>query len=389
MTAGEKVPLPKGKLALTTAASMLAGGYGIMLLTLTLMYGNDRGFSPAAAGFLSSVFAFASLGFRPFSGLACDRLSNRSVLFLSAGGMAVLPLAFLLDAPYPVLTASRVLQGICMGGATTAAGAIATELIPRERFTEGIGYFGIGMTASSAVAPGVGLWLLETWGYSGVFLAGSVAGILALLLVLPVKREKAPRSVPAREGLLQSLYEPTALYATACTLVLSVAQVTIMQFLSYHVEERGGAVGWFYPLSAAAVIAVRMLGGPMRRILSDRGLLLGGTGLLLATYAGLYGLNPSPLILTLLALSYGVGHSASGMVLNSMAVARTPAGRAGAANATYLMASDLGYALGPILWNVYCGRMGYAGIYLISALAVTALFFAFVLKKESPDHSAK
>lgn len=51
---------------LATIASVFVGGYSILLLTLTLMYGNDAGFTAAAAGLLSSVFAFASLGMRPF-----------------------------------------------------------------------------------------------------------------------------------------------------------------------------------------------------------------------------------------------------------------------------------------------------------------------------------
>ena len=116
-------------LFLVTAASMLIGGYAIMLLTMTLIYGNDMGFGSVAAGFLSSVFAFASLGCRPCSGLVCDRLPIKRLFILAAAGFAVTPAAFLLGAPYGVLTAVRILQGICMGIATTAAGAIATAII--------------------------------------------------------------------------------------------------------------------------------------------------------------------------------------------------------------------------------------------------------------------
>ena len=388
MATAKKVPMRGRELALVTAASMLAGGYGIMLLSLTLMYGNDRGFASVAAGFLSSVFAFASLGARPFSGAACDRFSNKSVFILSAAGMAITPLVFLIDAPYPVLVAARILQGICMGGATTAAGAIATVIIPRERFTEGIGYFGIGMAASSAVAPGVGLWLLENFGYFGVFAASACMGAAAAALISPIRC--GPASRPQEEGgFLSRLYEKTALYATVCTLILSVAQVTIMQFLSYHVTARGASgTGSFYAVSAVAVIAVRLLGGKLRQILPDKGILLVGTVLLFSAYGGLYFLFPSAAILMALSIAYGAGHSATGMVLNAIAVAKAPPDRVGAANATYLMASDLGYALGPILWNVYCDRMGYPGIYLLSALAVAALFFVFVLKKDTPTETA-
>lgn len=381
MTDDKSVSLNVRDLFLVTAASMLVGGYAIMLLTLTLMYGNDAGFGSVAAGFLSSVFAFASLGCRPFSGLACDRFSIKRLFVLAAAGFAVTPLAFLAGAPYPVLTAVRIFQGACMGIATTAAGAIATAIIPRERFTEGIGYYGIGMAASSAVAPGVGLWLLEHFGYPGVFLFSAAAGVGALLLILPVRCPEMPKAPRQKGSILSGLFEKTALFSAVSTLVLAIAQVTIMQFLSYYVTERGAAgIGAFFTVSTIAVIAVRLLGGRLRKLTGDKGLLLLGSVLLLCGYAGLFFTYPSAMMLCILAIAYGVGHSMTGMVLNSMAVANAPSERIGAANATYLASSDLGYALGPILWNAYCGHMGYRYIYLIAALAVAALFIVFSLK---------
>lgn len=381
MSGSPKTGINGRDLFLVTASSMLIGGYAIMLLTLTLMYGNDMGFGSVAAGFLSSVFAFASLGCRPFSGLVCDRFPSKRLFILAAAGFAVTPAAFLLHAPYGLLTVVRILQGVCMGIATTAAGAIATAIIPRARFTEGIGYYGIGMAASSAVAPGIGLWLLEHFGYPGVFVFSALAGAGAILLILPVKCPNGTKADRTEESILSGLYEKTALFSALSTLVLAVAQVTIMQFLSYYVTDRGAAgPGSFYAVSTVAVIAIRLLGGRLRKLASDKGLLLAGSVILLGAYGGLFTIYPSAAALCILAVAYGVGHSLTGMVLNSMAVANAPDERIGAANATYLAASDLGYAVGPILWNAWCGGMGYRYIYLISALAVAALLLLFIVK---------
>lgn len=368
-------------LFLITAASMLVGGYAIMLMVLTLMYGNDRGFSPLAAGFLSSVFAFTSLVCRPFSGILCDRFPTKRLFLLASVGFVLTPVAFIMDMPYIALAAIRILQGICMSLATTAAGAIATAIIPRERFTEGIGYYGIGMAASSAVAPGVGLWLLDRFGYVGVFLFSAAAGAGSLLLILPIRCSDTPVEFRPKCGSPGRLYEKTAVFSALCTLILSVAQVTIMQFLDYYITERGASgTGHFYTVSTIAVIIVRFLGGQFRKIASDKGLLLTGTVMLLSAYAGLFLSYPTAASLCILAIAYGTGHSVTGMVLNAMAVADTPKDRIGAANATYLAASDLGYAAGPILWNAYCGHMGYRHIYLIAALAVFALLLIFVTR---------
>jgi len=363
---------------LVTAASMLTGGYAIMLLTLTLMYGNDAGFGAGQAGLLSALFAFASLGCRPFSGLLCDRFPKKRIFLLAAAGFAVCPAAFLLRAPFAVLAAARAVQGACMAAASTAAGALATERIPRGRFTEGVGVYGIGMAASAA-APGVGLRLLAGYGYPGVFLFASLAGLAMLALMLPVR--PAPAETPRGGRLRDGLWEPSALFGSLCTLALTLAQVSVLQFLSYYVKARGASgVGAFYGVSAAAVIAVRLASGRLHAFAGDRSLLLAGGALLAAAYAGLFLAYPSAPVLGALAVVYGAGHSLTGMVLNSLTVSGARPERVGAANAAYLAASDLGYAFGPMLWSAWCVRMGYLGIYPLAAAAVAVLLAVFAIK---------
>lgn len=371
---------------LATIASVFVGGYSILLLTLTLMYGNDAGFTAAAAGLLSSVFAFASLGMRPFSGLLCDRFPKKRLLVLSAVGYAVLPLLFLAELPYGVLLGARIVQGFCMGVASTAVAAIATSVIPKSRFTEGVSVFGVGMSACSAVAPGIGLWILAHFGYTGVFLYSSFTGLLIIALVLPIRcREtiEKPQIKPHLGELLHGLYEPTALYSAACTLFLAVMQITVMQFLSYYTASRGANGTYaFYTLSAVAVVAVRLTIGRINGAKAERVILLTGTLILAAGYGGLHLLFPTAISLGVLSVLYGCGHSMSGIVLNSMALSEAPPERMGAANATYLAASDLGYAVGPLLWNSYCAKYGYSQIYLFASIGVLVLFLIFLLPRK-------
>ncbi len=369
---------------LATIASVFVGGYSILLLTLTLMYGNDAGFTAAAAGLLSSVFAFASLGMRPFSGLLCDRFPKKRLLILSAVGYTVLPLLFLAELPYGVLLGARIAQGFCMGVASTAVAAIATSFIPKSHFTEGVSIFGVGMSACSAVAPGIGLWILAHFGYTGVFLYSSFTGLLIIALVLPIQ------SRACLGELLRGLYEPTALYSAACTLFLAVMQITVMQFLSYYTAWRGvNGTYAFYTLSAVAVVTVRLTIGRISGAKADRVILLTGTLILAAAYAGLRLLFPTALSLGILSVLYGCGHSMSGIVLNSMALSEAPPERMGAANATYLAASDLGYAVGPLLWNSYCARYGYSQIYLLAFIGVLVLFLILLFARKTPKKRVK
>ena len=372
---------------LITFVSMLVGSYSIMLLSISLMYGNTAGFSSFAAGLVSSSFAFASLGSRFFSGYLCDRHSKKTMLVLSGLVFAVCPLAFLGSLPALVLIVVRVIQGSAMGIGSTAVAAMATEQIPRERFTEGIGYFGVGMSASSAIAPGIGLALLGRFGFRGVFLFSSAIGILIVILTLSVPYI-AGMSDAKKEKLKDAMFEKTALFASLVTLVISIAQVTVMQFLSYFAAFRGlEGTGLFFPLSTLAIISVRLSMGRLKKFVSDKVLLYTGIGLLTAFYAALRFLPLSAVALAILGVVYGIGHSSSGVVLNSMAIADAPPEKVGAANATYLMASDVAYAVGPLIWNGCSAAFGYSNLFLSVIMLPVAMLMAVIINNNKKERN--
>ena len=145
----------------------------------------------------------------------------------------------------------------------------------------------------------------------------------------------------------------------------------------------------FYTLSAVAVVTVRLTIGRISGAKADRVILLTGTLILAAAYGGLRLLFPTALSLGILSVLYGCGHSMSGIVLNSMALSEAPPERMGAANATYLAASDLGYAVGPLLWNSYCARYGYSQIYLLAFIGVLVLFLILLFARKTPKKRVK
>lgn len=283
---------------------------------------------------------------RPFSGLLCDRFPKKRLLILSAVGYTVLPLLFLAELPYGVLLGARIAQGFCMGIASTGRCRDRHLLHPEVPLYRGREHFWRrhGPPARRS-RPGIGLWILAHFGYTGVFLYSSFTGLLIIALVLPIRcREtiEKPQSKACLGELLRGLYEPTALYSAACTLFLAVMQITVMQFLSYYTASRGvNGTYAFYTLSAVAVVTVRLTIGRISGAKADRVILLTGTLILAAAYGGLRLLFPTALSLGILSVLYGCGHSMSGIVLNSMALSEAPPERMGAANATYLAASDL------------------------------------------------
>ena len=369
-----------------SAVSLISNIYSVMLMTTVLMYGGQMGYGEVRASVLTASFAFASLLFRPFSGPTADIGSKKRLCAVSFVLYAIAPVVLLASDSFTLGTTARILSGAAMALSSTALSAIASQTIPKSRFTEGIGYYGIGMTLGGAVAPAIGLELIERLGYEGMFTVSSAMSMVALVLTLTIPEtrqggEQGPRAALSLRALAKGIYEKTAVFASASTLLTSGAQISLTQLLPFYAAQKGvGDVSGFFVLSAAGVLVPRVFSGALKRRWSDKALLNAGYLALLATYLCLYLTDPEGPVFIMTAVLYGLGQGLSSMVLNSMAVIDAPPEKVGAANATYWMAGDMSYAVFPVAWGAYCGERGYSDIYLVSSGMIAVSFIAFLLR---------
>lgn len=353
-------------------------------MTTVLMYGIDAGYHAAAAGLLTSSYAFAALFMRPFTGYLSDHFSKKRLCLIGFAGFILAPLVFVLIRSYPLYLAVRILSGAALALATTTLGAIASLIIPKSRFTEGIGYYGIGMTVGAAIGPAVGLWLIAHWGYSGMFLASAAGSAFAFLLILTLPEIPGAGKGQGRKGtfclpeLLKGMYDRNALFPSVSSLLIMGAQISVAQLLPFYALQKGVQdVSLFFVISAGGTLLVRLTVGMIKKLLSDKAMLMAGYLILVASYLGLYFSKPEGLVFVLIAVLFGLGHGTSSMVLYSMAIIHATPEKIGAANSVYWAAGDLSYAIAPIAWGIYCGQRGYLNVYLISSALVAVSFITF------------
>ena len=77
---------------------------------------------------------------------------------------------------------ARFIQGMAISLSVTALGTIAADIIPTERFSEGIGYYGLGVSIMSLLSPGVGLSLIHSFGFKDMFLSLSIVAVVGFLI---------------------------------------------------------------------------------------------------------------------------------------------------------------------------------------------------------------
>ena len=361
-------------------------------------------------GLAVGVTTMSAVIFRPFVGAGVDRFGRR-VFFLS--GLIGMALTMALLGVIPVLLfvfIVRFLQGFAWGAANTAATTIATDVIPRARFGEGIGYFGLSGTLAMAIAPATALFLLTNLELPYYILVIGAAGLVVCSIVLsffvrysqghngavpppengqPAVHEEQVNSMPKRFN-FAALFEKNACVPAAIILVYNMIFGATSAFLALHASFNGvDNISWFFVIYATGMMVSRPWFG---KHVDNRGyhlsIFLGLACTILSLF--LIALADSLLVFMVAGVFLGVGQGAIIASLITMAVADVPFDRRGAANSTFFIGVDAGIGIGSVLSGLIAQYCGYSNLFLIMMAAPVIAGVIYLLcarKRTNPSAS--
>ncbi len=157
-------------------------------------------------GYIIGLFTLGAFISRFFSGRIADRAGRRVVMVFGTSVAAIAGFIYVLvgvmhekwsadpdTAMWGVwmFLILRTLHGLSTGFRPTGTSAFLTDIIPKKRRGEALGYLGVAGNAGMAGGPALGSYLAVEYGYDAMFIASSVLGIIALLFTL-----KLPESLP-------------------------------------------------------------------------------------------------------------------------------------------------------------------------------------------------
>ncbi|MCB0046631.1 MAG: MFS transporter [Caldilineaceae bacterium] len=156
-------------------------GAAMIMPILPLYAKNEFAMSPREITWLGTAFFAAQFLAGPYLGRLSDRIGRMPVLIVSQIGTA-LSFALLAVAPsVAILFIARIVDGIT-GGNIIVAQAYITDITPREKRTEALGYifaiFGVGFI----VGPALGSILAAAFGPRMPYIMAAVAAGLVVLL---------------------------------------------------------------------------------------------------------------------------------------------------------------------------------------------------------------
>lgn len=368
-----------------------------MLGALLPLYMVDMGYPKSVAGLTLTVYMLVAVVFRPVVGRLVDTRGRWGPLFIGTAVFLVGSAFFSASIPLPLFFVMRGLQGMGFAFIGTAIMTMATDIIPRQRMSEGIGYLGLGQTISRAFFPVIALSLKDAFGYTTTYIVIFAIGFLDLLVALAL-RERQKRftdgvvlatseeeiaesqsrtdRAQVKERLWERLVDRDALKPSSILLVTMFASSSTMAFVIVYAVAKGiPNAGIFFTASAIAIAVGRLSVGRVSQKFGSAAVIAPGLVLSSVSMLVLFWLDG----IGILILSGVLAGLAGGMVqpeLQSLAVLLAREERRGSANSTLYMMMDIGTASGALVWGVVADHTGLGFIFLAaSTLVFVALLF--------------
>lgn len=357
------------------------------------------GGSVSLAGLVVSIYTFAALVGRPFFAVLIDKYGRKPFLVMGLAFILAGCFFYRFIASIGVLLAIRVVHGIGYSAGSNAAATIAADVPPKERRSQGIGYYGFVTAASLALGPALGLLIMNHIDIKTAFAFTAVIAAVGLAAALFISYERKPEArheqsdnaAGEREAVgtgntehgLNIGYEKTALPAALVMLLVAFAYSGIVTFLPAYAGTLGmHNISVYFITYAVVLLITRIIVDRFTKNRDISAVLLPGIALMAVAFVLLATGKTMPIFLAA-AVFYAVGYGSVQPTLNAIVISLCAPSKRGAANSTFFSAMDLGIGLGALIFGVVSQMFGYSSVYFgcVGFMALAAAAYIILLKK--------
>lgn len=347
------------------------------------------------AGLVTGIFIVGTLIGRLFIGRSMNSIGLKKTLFIGLILFILTTSLYFIHLGITFLLITRLLHGITLGIASTATGTIVAQIIPKRRRGEGIGYFSMSSTLSTAIGPFIGLYMSQHTSTQIIFSLCLALGIFSLITAFFVyvpASEGAAKTTEIKGVKLSHFIEPKAVPIALITLIIGFCYSSVLSFINFYAIEIElvRAASFFFLVYSIAVLISRPFTG---RLMDVKGanyvmypaFVLFTAGMLLLGSAH----NSITLLVAGLLIGLGFGNMQS--CTQAIAIKLTPSHRMGLATSTFFIFLDAGLGFGPYLLGFILPFTSYSTLYMILGVVVlvsSGLYFFLHGKKENASINA-
>ena len=361
----------------------------VLVAALPIILTAELGGSALDAGLAMTYFQIGTILCRPFAGRLIDGLDKRITLLISSALFFVIMGLFNLTTSLQTIFVLRGLHGAIFALGTTVMAALAVVVLPASRKGEGINMFAVFSNIAMVLGPAVGLYALQAYGSSSLYMFLTIMTALAFVLsnVIQLPKELAkPKQKTSKGWSISQFIEKRSLPWALMGLFIGFTYSGVLVFIPIELNSMGAGV-WgsvFFALFALMIIISRPLVGKVYARYGSRFVIYPGVGLFIIGLA-ILGVVSTPVGIICTAPLLGLGYGAAQPAFQALAVQSAPIERAGVSTATYFLALDIAVGAGSVILALIANALGYQYLYQITSLImiIALALYHFVIRKHS------
>ena len=356
--------------------------YHALIPTLPIFFAR-LGSNEREIGVLVGIFGGSALLFRLVVGSILLKYSEKSVMMFGALLFAVTFLVSIVLRPFWPFFAVRFFQGVAFAFMDTAALAFIIKVTPLVNRARAISYFVLAPPFSQAIAPSFGMFIINRYSFTVLFLICAGLSLWAFFFSWKVKGHEIATSDKDIAANSNPFLDLKIIVPSIIGFLQNFAWGGVIAFLPLYAIKCGIAnPGWFFTANASMMIAGRALGGRVLDTYNKEKILRTFIFVSMVAMVILAFSRTLPMFI-FVGLLWGTG---GGFFFPaSMAYALDYAGSSGGpAVGTFRALSDLGLALGPVLMGIVIPLAGYQIMFLCLALVslINLSYFQFYVSRK-------
>ncbi len=335
----------------------------------------------AGIGVLIGAFSVSSLIFRPFVGRALLHLPERHFMIAGALLFALSSGAYFLAKPFWPFLIVRIFQGAGLALFATASFTLVVKISPASHRGQSLSFFYLSINIAFALAPSIGMALINHFDFPVLFLACTGLSLVALFFSL--RLTGLDPDPPQAAGNKPPLFSREALPAGMMAFMGSFSWGAITSFFPLYALQNGVTnSGPFFAALAVTLILARGLGGKILDLYSRQKVLFPCIAAQILSMALLAFSGSLPMFI-LVAVIWGMGNAFYYPTLVAYSIDLAGSSR-GPAIGTYMTLSDSGIGIGSVVMGIVLQMTNYTVMFLgLSLMGVINLFyFSSMVKKK-------
>lgn len=367
------------------ASAMFISMLGMGIVTPFLpIYADQLGASPLEIGLVQAGFSISNMFSLPFVGRLSDRIGRK--VFLSAG-LAILMLSSLgfIWAKNPAqLILTRLFQGMGASAHLPIAQAYLGDITPEGGEGKWMGYFNAILFGGIGMGPLVGGVLSDVFNVNTTFLvmAGlNLAGLVATLIFL----REVPRKVAPHASFIAPLQSRVMRGVCAHRMTIGFGTSTFMAFIPLFADLKLGLSTILIGLLLAARTPMSLTQSYFGQMADrhDRRMLVVVGGVITMVFSALLPISGGFWTLLVIYMLVIFGQSVATPASNAYVVEEGRIYGMGASMTIFMLAMQVGNAVGPVMLGAVAGFLGLASAFYASAIFMLlgVLIFLWLVRK--------